>query len=579
VSAIWRARRHPPAGFASVLLALGALFAIMTVAAAAAPTAAAQSVASPSYVKYYIVQSTFDGQPENLAEIAARFLGSASRSTEIFDLNKDVPQPAGGELTNPAVIEPGWVLVLPWDAVGSGVQYGLRPTTVPPAPATAAPPTPARRPSNADPACPGSPPDHGGSAGDWGMLRVAPQQAWPYSRGAGVTVAIVDSGVDGSLPELAGRVTAGDNVIAGTGRGNTDCLGSGTAMAGIVAARSGTAGGTGGAFGMAPAATIMPVRVAPTNAAVSVVDQARAIQVAVSGGARVIALGGYIDPADAAVASAIEAAARQGAVVVVGAPTRSSPVSLAATTPGVVWVGAINIDGAAAANYRPGTVDVVAPGVDVTGLGVSGTGQLEASGTQYSVAFVAGEAALIQARYPNLSASQVARQIEATADRMGSSAPDPTFGWGLIDPAAAVTRLVSDVGRTRATTARSRAGSPLRVKALVITAVLALIVVLLLALRIRRMVRIGADQPPTGPAGPPGPSALKARSAATASSWTGVTSGDDDRGPWASAGSADAGSPGTSPPASATVSPWAAGAGGNDQLGASPEPLEWEPEW
>ena len=109
------------------------------------------------------------------------------------------------------------------------------------------------------------------------MLRVAPQHAWADSRGAGVMVAVVDSGVDATVPQL-GRVMTGEDVIDGNGRGNTDCLGSGTAMAGIIAATPGSAG----AAGVAPDATIMPVRVAPTRALVSPADQAAAIAAAVS---------------------------------------------------------------------------------------------------------------------------------------------------------------------------------------------------------------------------------------------------------------------------------------------------------
>lgn len=596
MSAISGTLRRLPARIASVLLAL---FAVLAVAAAAASPAAAQSAAASSYVKYYIVQSAFDGQPEDLAEIAARFLGSAARSTDIFDLNEGVPQPGGGELTNPAVIDPGWVLVLPWDAVGQGVQYGVRPTTVPaPAPAPAAPspakpaaakPAPAKsaaakRPSNVGPACAAAPPETSGSRDDWGMQRVAPQQAWPYSRGAGVTVAIVDSGVEASVPGLAGRVTAGDDV-AGTGRGNTDCLGSGTAMAGIVAGSPGTANGMSGAVGMAPAATIMPVRAAPTKAAVSVADQVRAIQAAASGGAKVIALGGYIDPAEPAVATAIEAAADRDLVVVAGAPVWSrstgTPSSGAVTTPGVIWVGAITMAGTAAADYQPGAVDVVAPGVDVAGQGLTGTGQSEVSGTQYAVAFAAGEAALVRARYPDLTAAQVARRIETSADRMGRSAPDPAFGWGLIDPVAAVTTGVfyHQGGGPPNTAKAVRASSPVRTGALAITGVLALIVVLLLALRVRRMVRLPAGGPPDGV--PPGPPGLDYDLVAVTSPLAGAGTAEPAGPPsWAGAGSVGAGS---ARPAAA-VSPWAAGAGGRDQAGGSngqepDDPAEWEPGW
>src|SRR5260370_28086697 len=253
--------------------------------------------------------------PAKVAEIAGRFLGSTGRSQEIFDLNAGVPQGDGGKLTDPAVLHAGWVLVLPWDAVGAGVLYGLRPKgapvvpkpppirpaeaplPIPPVKPAPAQPPPAQPPAKAHPAkahpakpaqrpvgaCAGTPSSTGNSQDQWAMLRVAPQHPWRYSRGAGVMVAIVDSGVDASVPELAGRVTVGDDIIAGTGRGNTDCLGSGTAMAGILAARSAAAGG---AVGLAPDATVMPVRGAPTKAAVSPAHPGTAIEAAGSAGAQ-----------------------------------------------------------------------------------------------------------------------------------------------------------------------------------------------------------------------------------------------------------------------------------------------------
>jgi membrane-anchored mycosin MYCP len=530
VPAIRRTRRQPLTGLVSVFLAVVATTAVSAAAGSvSAEASAAAPAASPAYEKYYIVAASYHGKPENLAEIAGRFLGSAARSTQIFDLNAGVLQPDGGKLTNPAVLDPGWVLVLPWDAVGAGVQYGLPPMAAAPPPATWVPARPARhstRPTSqpqASGGCAGTPPSTQDSPGDWGMLRMAPQQAWPYSRGAGVRVAIVDSGVDASLPELAGRVTVGEDIIDGTGRGNTDCVGSGTAMAGIIAASSGTAEDTqdtGGTVGMAPDATILPVRVAPTNAPVSVADQAAAIAAAVSAGAKVIALGSHIDPAQPPVASAMDMAAADGVVVALAAPTRSPGSAAAAgrarTAPGVIWVGAISIDGAAAADYQPGTVDVVAPGVDIASLGITGTGQFYGSGTQYAVAFTAGEAALIRARYPSLTAAQVVRRIEATANQMGPAAPDATFGWGLIDPAAAVTRVMADGSRVpgrRVTSGPARGWSSVRTKALAITVLLALLLVLLLALRTRRMVRpaalsnadtpdgLAADTPFGGPSG------------------------------------------------------------------------------
>jgi membrane-anchored mycosin MYCP len=578
VWANWRTRRHLPAAIASVLLAIGS---VLTVAAAGASPAAAQSAARSSYVKYYVVGSAFDGKPETLAEIASRFLGSASRYTEIFDLNKDVPQPGGGELTNPAVIEPGWVLVLPWDAVGAGVRYGLRPK-VPPAPAPA-PAKPARaaparaKPAHARQECAAAHRSSSAPAGDWGVLRVAPQKAWPFSRGAGVAVAIVDSGVDASAPGLAGRVAAGYD-IAGKGRGNTDCLGSGTAMAGIVAASSAARAV---AVGVAPAATIVPVRIATTKTAVSVANQVRAIRVAVSARAKVIALGGYVNPADPAVAGAVAAAARHDVVVVAGAPIRSSGKSTASgnahPTAGVIWVGAINFEGALAADYRPGAVDVVAPGIDVATLGIKGTRQSEVSGPQYAVAFVAGEVALVRARYPELTAAQVVQRIETTAERMGSSAAASAFGWGLIDPVAAVTvgATFSSPRPRPAITPPPRAGSPLRTKAVLIALGLALIFLLLVILRVRWMVRPAPGKPPPG--APPGrptddddddlsvrasPQFRPVRAEPVRMAWE-----DDD--------SLGAGSAGTDPVRLASVSPWAVGGAGPYQADGLTDAAQW----
>jgi membrane-anchored mycosin MYCP len=537
VPAIWQMRRRPLTGSAWVLVAI---VAVMTVLTAAGPAAAAPAV-GPSFVKYYVVTASFQGQPETLHEIAARLLGSAGRSEQIFDLNVGRPQPSGGELTNPAVVDVGWILILPWDAVGAGVQEGLLPTTAPAAAAPPPAPPPARpapthrakpapaKPAPAKPApragpCAGAPADAGGSQGQWAMLRVAPQHAWGYSRGAGVLVAVVDSGVDASVPGLARRVTAGVNVIAGTGGGNSDCLGSGTAIAGIIA--GGAAGGS-EPTGVAPDAVILPVRVAPTDAAVSAANQASAVEVAADRGAKVIALGKFIDPALPAVAAAIRAAARHGVVVVAAAPARSAGAGPAyggtAAPAGTIWVGAIGISGAAAAQSQPGTVDVVAPGADISSLGMTGTGGFTGSGTQYAVAFVAGEAALVRARYPRLSAAGVVLQIEATADQLGPAAPDATFGWGLIDPGAAVTRVIAHQNAPRRPPPPAAGWSSPRVRALVISIVLALVVLLLLVLRIRRIVRPAVVADTQTAAGPP---ADPATAPSAAEAWPDMPAGE-----------------------------------------------------
>jgi hypothetical protein len=519
VSAVRKWQQH---WFAGVLLMLSLALGWMVLRpgmAAAAPT-------GPSdFVKYYVVGSSYQGQPENLAEIATRFLGTSQRAQDIFELNTGQAQPDGGRLTDPAKLRKGWNLILPWDAVGLGVQYGLLPSAAPKAPASATPSgTPAGTPASgagpgpSQPANPGAAKCAGvshnttGPQNQWATLRLAPDHAWTYTRGAGVRVAVVDSGVDASLPALSGRVTDGTDIVSGSGRGDTDCLGSGTVMASIVAARSDQGGSV---AGIAPDATIVPVRLVTTNPHPDPADQVAAIQFAVSAGAKVIALGGYLTPTNPVVAAAIAQASSHDAVVVMGAstnPADPAPVASAGPIP-VLRVGGVAIDGTLAAKYTPNTVDVVAPGRQVAGLGISGTGEVAASGTQYAVAFVAGQAALVRARYPKLTADQVIRRIEATADRIASSSPDPLYGWGLIDPGVSVTRVIPDEGRVAAPPVAVRgpglAAGP-RMAAIVIIAVVSLAAAILLMLRLRWIIRPStASQRPSAASEEPASAVVK----------------------------------------------------------------------
>lgn len=443
-------------------------------------------------VKYYTVVASYQGAPENLTEIAGRFLGATSRSTEIFDLNVGRRQPDGGSLTDPSKLTAGWSLVLPWDAVGTGVNYGVLPT---------APPKPPGTPSAAATGNPGSRAGctttvSTGQPSDWAAKRLALDQAWPRTRGQGVMVAIVDSGVDASLPQLSGHIAVGADIVAGTGDANTDCVGSGTAMASLVVAQP-TPGGT--VVGVAPESTVMPIRVVTSATRPTPTDQATAIEVAVSTGATVVAIGFTVDAADPAVARALSYAASHDVVVVLGAPvstaggTASGQADPADST--LLWVGGIGTDNGPAAAYQPGMVDVVAPGVNVTYLGMAGTGAVAGSGTSYAVALVAGEAALIRSAFPDLDAPAVIHRVQATADRLSTAVPDQTLGWGIINPGASVTMPLREETR-RPTAAPARAGSMTAggLLLLLLAVIVGLGAVTLVVLRLRRMRR--------GPAAP-----------------------------------------------------------------------------
>ncbi|WP_432990733.1 LysM peptidoglycan-binding domain-containing protein [Dactylosporangium sp. CA-233914] len=111
-------RRVVVAGFATLAMAAPVL--------PAGPVHAVPTPSSPA-VKYYVVGQPVDGQRESLYAIAAKTLGNGNRHPEIFSLNKDVQQADGGRLTDPMVLTPGWILVLPPDASGPGVRRGQIP--------------------------------------------------------------------------------------------------------------------------------------------------------------------------------------------------------------------------------------------------------------------------------------------------------------------------------------------------------------------------------------------------------------------------------------------------------------------
>jgi hypothetical protein len=103
----------------------GAIVVALLLGAGAGRGLAAPRAGEEQYVRYYVVTDSYQGQPENLSEIASRFLGTADRAGELFHLNVGRRQPGGGTLTDPQVLRRGWQIVLPWDAVGPGARYGL----------------------------------------------------------------------------------------------------------------------------------------------------------------------------------------------------------------------------------------------------------------------------------------------------------------------------------------------------------------------------------------------------------------------------------------------------------------------
>jgi type VII secretion-associated serine protease mycosin len=267
------------------------------------------------------------------------------------------------------------------------------------------------------------------------------ESAWTCARGAGTTVAVVDSGVRGTHPDLDGRVSAGASVLdlspVVVGDGDVDPAGHVTHVAGIVAAGAGNGIGT---EGVAPEASILPVRVLDATGTGYDTDVATGIVWATDHGADVINLSLVQPDPSTALETAVTYAVSHDVVVVAAAgndgPT--GPASYPAADDDTITVASYQQDGAISPFSTAGAyVDVAAPGTSILStLNDGGWGYK--SGTSMATPQVAGTVALMRSEHPTETAAQIRAHLLATADDAGAPGVDPSFGWGRVDPARAV---------------------------------------------------------------------------------------------------------------------------------------------
>jgi type VII secretion-associated serine protease mycosin len=278
-------------------------------------------------------------------------------------------------------------------------------------------------------------------------------RVWDLTKGAGVTVAVIDTGVDASVPQLSGHVLPGVDVVNGAGPANTDCFGHGTFVAGIIAAqpRAGT-----GVVGVAPGVTILPIRQANNNSDGTAMGLAKSIRIAADSGAKVvnISASAFFPSDDLRVA--VDYAASKDVLLVASASNEAqsgNPKAYPAAYPQVLAVGAIGHDGRRTDFSEVGDyLSLVAPGVDIISLSRAGSGHVIDNGTSYATPFVTATAALVRAYHPELNAAQVKRRLERTADHPGLTVPNPQVGWGVVNPYNAVALVLPEEG------AQGRAG-------------------------------------------------------------------------------------------------------------------------
>ncbi len=281
----------------------------------------------------------------------------------------------------------------------------------------------------------------------WGMTAVRANEAWKTTKGAGVTVAVLDTGVDATHPDLIGRVLPGWSSYYGRALPagvDNDPGAHGTHVAAIIA---GDADGD-GISGVAPEATILPVQVLGSSGGTDA-NVADGIDWAIAQGADVInmSLGGSKNIFDkggnlscAAVGRAFEA----GVVVVVSAGNsggEGNPENRPASCRGALSVAALdeNLDRTFFSSFDA-TVALAAPGRRIVSAvpNSSGFPYDVWDGTSMAAPFVSGVAALILAANPDWTVDQVTQRLRESAVDLGAPGVDPETGHGLVDAAAAI---------------------------------------------------------------------------------------------------------------------------------------------
>ncbi|MEU7371231.1 S8 family serine peptidase [Streptomyces hygroscopicus] len=272
----------------------------------------------------------------------------------------------------------------------------------------------------------------------WYLKDMQADGMWKVSKGKGVTVAVIDSGVKASLPELRGRVLQGTDASNSPTNPHDDETGHGTTMAALIA---GTGDG-GGIQGLAPESKILPIKAVvdgKTDAADPLL--ARAIRYAVDHGARVLNISLGAEGTSAAYfaksQSAVKYASNKGALIFAATGNsgdKNNFPEYPSSLPGVVGVGAINREGKAAGFSTHGDqVGLVAIGDEIPKH--CGDNVCTSRGTSQATAITSASAALIWSKHPEWTNNQVLRVMMQTAAKPKTGdIPSSYVGYGSVRP-------------------------------------------------------------------------------------------------------------------------------------------------
>lgn len=272
----------------------------------------------------------------------------------------------------------------------------------------------------------------------WHLGKVRSDSAWLMSAGQGVTIAILDTGVDGSHPDLRERMVAGYNFYSGNAD-SSDVYGHGTAVAGTAAATLNNGAGVASPAGQA---RIMPLRISAADGSATYSAMATALNWAADNGARIANISYQRACGSAAVQSAASYMRSKGGLVVVSAGNTGIQESMAASD-ALICVSATDAQDLRASWSSFGSyVDVAAPGSGIYTT-TRGGGYGAWNGTSFSSPLTAGILAQMMAANPQLPAAEVQSLLYATSVDLGAQGADVEYGKGRVDAQAAVQAAMS----------------------------------------------------------------------------------------------------------------------------------------
>ncbi|WP_327068515.1 S8 family serine peptidase [Kitasatospora sp. NBC_01250] len=290
---------------------------------------------------------------------------------------------------------------------------------------------------------------------EWHLDALHMPEVWQTSTGAGVTVAVIDSGVKADLPDLVGQVLPGKDLSGLPGGVNTDPEGHGTGMASVIAGSGKNFDGK-GAEGLAPGARILPIKVnTNSNSSTAIGAPASLKQIdegityAVDQGAKVISISQAIrnidiSPSDvSALQDAVNYAISKGRLIVAGAGNSGQEGNwpmYPSVASGVAAIAAFDEQGnhTAESEYGP-QIALAGPGQDIISACIDPSGYCKSHGTSDATALVAATAAVLWQVHPDWTGNQILRVLMNTANKPNNGANRSDYiGFGNVSPRNAI---------------------------------------------------------------------------------------------------------------------------------------------